>query len=318
MSISTKLWLAVKLIVNREKNGSPAKSRLNQHLVGQGYHVNNKSISAAAFVVFGVLAAVPANATIIDVTDTTKNVSYRGSSQTNWFAGGTSSVGDVVEDGPNFDTQKATVIVTGQSVEFKFYTQFDGDDLGAHYADLFLATDPLHPEKYNFGISLGFESGNGGVAKGLYALGHGDYDTSIDVWSGRSGYTYGGKYVSPLDGLKHDAPVVVTDGTLKSGWTVTATQSPSGDSGFPYILDITLTASNASLFSSIFSSPTFNAFWGTGDCNNDSFFIADIDPPQNVPEPASLVLVAGGLLAFGAYRLRESNYARVSRRYSAA
>jgi hypothetical protein len=267
--------------------------------------VSNRSISAAAFVFFGAFAALPANATTMTVFDTTNNISYHGAAQTNWFAGGTTSVGDVV--GSDFNTQKATIIVSGQSVEFKFYTQFDGDDLAAHYADLFLATNPLHPDTYNYGIALGFQAGYGGAAKGLYALTPGDYDTSIDIWSGRTGYIYGGKYVSPNDGLKHDAPVVVTDGTLQSGWTVTAAQTPSGDSGFPFILDITLTASNPSLFSSIFSSPTFDAFWGTGDCNNDSFYIANIDPPVNVPEPPSLILVAGGLLAFGAYRLRQGH-----------
>ena len=259
---------------------------------------------AAAIGFFSALAVLPAQAVTITAYDTTANISYRGSAPTNWFAGGTTSVGDVVEGGPDFDTQKATVIVAGQSVEFKFYTQFDGDDLGAHYADLFLATNPLHPETYNYGISLGFQAGLGGVTKGLYALTPGDYDTSIDVWSGRTGFIYGGKYVSPNDGLNHDAPVVITGGTFAPGWTVTATRDPSGDSMFPWVLDITLTASSAAEFASVFSAPTFDAFWGTGDCNNDSFYIADIDPPTNVPEPASLALFTGGLLGFGALRLR--------------
>jgi hypothetical protein len=171
--------------------------------------------------------------------------------------------------------------------------------ISAHYADLFLATDPLRPDAYNYGISLGLQSANGGAAMGLYAISPADYKTSVDIWSGKSGFIYGGKYVSPNDGLNHDAPTVVTGGTPIAGWTVTASQSSSGEADFPYLLDITLTAPDPSAFLDIFDAATFNAFWGTGDCNNDSVYIANIDPPKDVPEPASFLLFAGGLLAFG-------------------
>jgi hypothetical protein len=71
------------------------------------------------------------------IADTTQNVSYYGNSPTNWFNGGTTSVGDVVEGGPEFDTNRVNVTTGPLTLQLDFYTQFDGDDLGAHYADIF-------------------------------------------------------------------------------------------------------------------------------------------------------------------------------------
>src|SRR5258706_1489168 len=250
-----------------------------------------------------IVAALPgaANATII--SDTTKNVSYQYTSPYNWYAGGTSSVGDVVEGGPEFDTNRVNVSTTPYTLKLGFYTQFGGSDSGAHYADIFLATDPAHPDVLNYGLALGFQSPYGGVTKGLYAL-SGNYQTSIDRWK-NTGYIYGGQYISPNDNLGHDAPTVITSGSSLSGWTGDATQSASRDTTYPYLLSITLTAANEHILSSVYSHPSFAFLWGTGDCNNDSVYVSHLTPPpDNVPEPPSGIILAGGLLAFAFVTLR--------------
>jgi hypothetical protein len=251
-----------------------------------------------------IVAALPgaANATLI--SDTTQNVSYRYTSPYNWYAGGTSSVGDVVEGGPEFDTNRVNVSTTPHTLKLGFYTQFDGDDLGAHYADIFIASDPAHPDLFDYGISLGFQATHGGIAKGLYAL-SGNYLTSIDQWK-NTGYIYGGQYISPNDNLGHDAPTILTGGSALSGWTVDVSQSASGDSTYPYLLSVSLTAMNEHVLDSVFSHASFAFLWGTGDCNNDSVYVSNITPPPNdVPEPPSGIVLAGGLLAFALVTLRK-------------
>jgi hypothetical protein len=252
-----------------------------------------------------LIAALPgaaANATMI--SDTTKNVSYWGGSPYNWYAGGTSSVGDVVEGGPDFDTNRVNVsTTTPYTLKLGFYTQFSGSDLGAHYADIFLATDPAHPDVFNYGIALGFQAPYGGVTQGLYAL-SGNYQTSIDRWK-NTGYIYGGQYISPNDNLGHNAPTVITSGSALSGWTIGVTQSASGDSTYPYLLSVSLTAMNKNVLDSVFSHPSFAFLWGTGDCNNDSVYVSHITrPPDEVPEPPSGIILAGGLLGFAFVTLR--------------
>lgn len=247
-------------------------------------------------IAFGLCLLGTAHAGLIN--DTTQNVSYRYTALYNWFAGGTTSLGDVVEGGPEFDTQKLGVATTPYTLQLGFYTQFDGDDLGAHYADIFLATDPAHPDLYNFAIALGAQAPYGGVTAGLYAV-SGNYQTSIDRWK-TTGYIYGGQYISPNDGLPHDAPTVVTGGTQLSGWTVGVSQTASGDPTYPYLLSVTLTALNQSVLDSVFSGPAFSLLWGTGDCNNDSVYIGNLTPPPDeVPEPGALPLFLSALLICG-------------------
>ena len=255
-----------------------------------------KFASGFAALMTACLFAFPGQASTITIADATKNVSYHGAVATNWFAGGTSSQGDVIEGGNDFDTQKVDITVHGNLIEFKFTTQFDGDDLGAHYADIFLATDPAHPDTYNYGIALGDQQ----KSVAFYSVTSANYETSQDIWAPKTGFIYGGQYINPVTNVAHDAPVVITGGSLQPGWTVTATQPSSGDPNYPYLLDVTLSAANASTFASVFHDEDIAALWGTGDCNNDSLYMANID----TPEPASMALFAGGLAGLGALRRR--------------
>jgi hypothetical protein len=264
------------------------------------------SASAAVLAAIGLFAlAAPASAAVVN--DTTPNVSYWTTHVTNWFGGGTTSVGDVIEDAPRFDTQKVDISVEGQTLRLKYYTQFDGSFAGTHYADVFLATDPHNPDVFDYGISLGGQIANGGVAAGFYALAPGDYKTSMDIWGSQPPNIYGGKYISPNDDAAHDAPTAIRGGLDMPAWQVSVVQSPSGDAGYPFVLDIALTAPDAQAFYDVFNGLSLSAFWGTADCNNDAVYASLAIPRHQVPEPGSMALLAGGLLGLGGLRRRRSH-----------
>jgi hypothetical protein len=247
-----------------------------------------------------VLALVSAASADTIINDTTKVVSYHGSSSTTYF--GSKSTGDVI--GTGFDTDHVAISETSNSITFKFYTQFDGDELTAHYADLFIApnnADGAAPS-WGFGVSLGFQQSYGGHAAGLYDLsGAADYKTSKDIWMGKSQYTYGGKYVTPLD-TKELIPTRVTGGIKENDWTVVVSQNNVGGT-YPYELSITLTAANSTAFS-LLDGKNLDLLWGTGDCGNDTIFgeYTRPTPPVKTPEPASIALFAAGLTVLGRRR----------------
>jgi hypothetical protein len=239
-------------------------------------------------------AGVPEAAHATMIADTTQNMSYYGNSPINWFNGWTTSVGDAVEGGNDFDTNRVNVTTGTRTLQLDYYTQFDGDDLGAHYADIFLATGN-DPDAFTYGIALGAQLAYGGVAKGLYALNN-NYLTSIDRWGG-TGYIYGGKYISPNDGQPHDAPTIITGGTALAGWTVDVSQGPSGDGTYPYLLSVKLSAANDQILKTVFSAANIAIMWGTGDCNNDSVYVASAAPSRSVPEPGTLILLFSAIVS---------------------
>jgi hypothetical protein len=219
-------------------------------------------------------------------------VSYHGGSSTNYFSG--TNKGDVI--GTGFNTDHVAISESGNSITFKFYTQFDGDELTAHYADLFITPNNADgaPSSWGFGVALGFQQAYGGKAAGLYDLsGATDYQTSKDIWMGKSSYTYGGKYVTPLD-ANELIPTRVTGGILQSDWTVAVAKTNVGGA-YPYELSITLTAANSAVFS-LLDGKNLDLLWGTGDCGNDTIF-GEYNRPVKTPEPASIALLAGGLVA---------------------
>ena len=229
------------------------------------------------------------------INDTTMDVAYKGTNPNNYFGG--SSIGDSI--GSNFDTQKVVVTITSTSLELKYYTQFNGSDLGTNYADIFLApalNSTSAPAAWTYGIALGdqYESA------GFYSVT--GTKISQQFWSG-SGDIYGGLYITP-DGVQHTVPVDITGGSLVGGWSLSKSITHNNGGSYPSIIDVTLTSTGGATLASLFGS-SIDILWGTADCANDAIF-ATISTVSQVPEPMSLSLFGAGLIGgVVAYRRRK-------------
>jgi hypothetical protein len=247
--------------------------------------------------------------------DTTQDFAYSGTNPSSYtgfgFSGTAPTTGDFLGDG--FDTEKLTVIRSPGQIEFQYTTSFDGNDASARYADIFLApTDNLMhaPGTWGLGIALGnlADDFQGAVAAGLYSItGPADYQTSQDIWGPKgTGWVYGGGYVAP-DSTENLSPTRVTGGTQLAGWNVISEVHASGETAYPYIVDVLLSAP-ISTFDSLFNTPDLDIFWGTGDCSNDALFAA-LDAPAKVPEPLTLSIFVAGLTGAVAMRRRKATSA---------
>jgi PEP-CTERM motif len=262
---------------------------------------------AVAFSASSASAACVNSATIY--CDSTVVQAYNGNTPTNYGGPGfvPPGVGDVLQgSGHPFDTDRVKVSVTSaagtKSLELKYYTTFNGNDLSARYADIFVGTNTGSPDSFQYGIALGNQLSNGGLAtSGFYSLpSNSSFETSIQLWTSKTSFIYGGQFKG-LDGLWHDSPTVITpQATLQNNWNVNVAEGASGDGQFPYLVDVTLMASVQD-FDALFGSG-LSIFWGTGDCSND---VIEAAIPMTVPEPVTLGLFSAGLAGIVAIRRRK-------------
>ncbi len=276
---------------------------------------------AVAFITISAISATAlhARASTVTIQNTTDVVAYgTGSSAgpTDYF--GSSAVGSG-PIGSNFGTSQlayTTTLLANNlySIDLQYTTLFSGyESLNGqqiYYPDIFLrSTESGYSNApFNYAISLGDEKANGGLSAGFYSVS--SYLTSQQVWSGRSGYVYGGQYTNSIayqpgtPGYSgYNAPVVLTAGTQLAGAAVTTGQSGSA---YTVSAQITLTAAEAAGFID-----GADVFWGTGDCANGAF-LAEVSPTGGgsptgvVPEPAALLLVGVGVGCIGLVRRKQA------------
>lgn len=284
--------------------------------------VRGKQVFAAAVVAAMGLFASPAWAVCVGTTtitcDSTKIKAYKVDTFQNTYSynGFTNGIGDVLQTSSHpFDTDKVIATLTEHrgtvTLDLKYYTSFNGDDQGAHYADVFLSKADSTPFSFDYGISLGNQATNGGKSTtGFYNVTSSTTETSREIWSSRSG-TYGGKFKG-TDGNWYDSPVVVdASATTHAGFTTYVTETNQGttpdDPGFKYLVDVKLVAS-ATDFNALFSGG-MSIFWGTADCSNDAIQAIIAYAPVHVPEPVTLSLFSAGVVGAAVLRRRRKTKA---------
>jgi hypothetical protein len=244
----------------------------------------------------GLFACAPgALATTMTVDNTTDVVAYLGTKVTAYYPGPNPYVGGPI--GEDFSTGSLSVqtseIAGGLAVSFDYITNFPGqvtqDGVQAADADIFIrpGNDGYAAAPFTYGISLGAQGANGGLTAGFYAVQ--GMETSQALWSGRSGFTYGGAYTSTAAYLPGHAgyaafaaPTVITAGQLLSAASV----STRALGGGLYDVDASLVLNGAE---ADILEGGFDVFWGTADCGNGSF-LAEF-PKFSVMEPASFLLL---------------------------
>jgi hypothetical protein len=271
---------------------------------------------AATFTAVLAFCAAPASAACMSSAgvycDATEIQAYNGTSTDNYSGSGFSSpgVGDVLQEpGHSFDTDRLVVSLSQNGgttyLDLKFYTAFNGNDLTARFADVFLGNNISTPASQNifgYAISVGDQAANGGLdTQGFYDVSApGSAETSEQIWQSKTGFIYGGTFQG-TDGVFRASPVVVSDtAPMMSKFTTSTTQGASGDASFPSLLEVTLSASNSD-FNALFSSG-LSVFWGTADCGNDAIQAVI---PYSVPEPVTLSLFSVGVVGLGAIRRRK-------------
>ena len=201
--------------------------------------------------------------------------------------------------GAAYDTSQVDVTLENGGITIDIYTNFSGtarlQGLDNEIADFFLDFDL--DGIYEFGVDLSYAGGNFSSA-GVYSLS--SWTTSEDIFgsvnpgTGDPAAYYGGWLADGND--KGDEIIVdftQTGGNLKKGdVTGLSQQEVAGLYQYSFTLDKDLLALMGA------DPDGFSFFFGTAECGNDVVM-------SPVPEPATVLLFASGILVLAAVRRRE-------------
>ncbi len=200
---------------------------------------------------------------------------------------------EAIGSNPPYGTSQLQIDRTSSGTQIRITTPFDiatGDGI-AQAADFAISTHANGV--YDLGIALGKQT----EALGLYAVSN--WQTSRDIWTGQTGFVYGGEWTNdqacrgstdPHCGGARDTPTRITAGTLLSNHVSIA---QTGNLVTIDIADLAL--------------DYVSVLWGTADCSNDP-----IGGNLQVPEPTSLAGFAVGLLCLGVAARRSGGPARMT------
>jgi hypothetical protein len=274
-----------------------------------GKHVIAIAAIVAGFGFFASPASASCSGTgTLTCTDTTKVEAYNGTSFASTYTGNgfIAGVGDVLQSaGDPFDTDKLIATLSDHrgvtTLELKYYTSFNGNEVGAHYADIFLGNNAASPNTFGYAIALGNQQTNGGLStSGFYSVTSSTEMTSEQIWSSKSG-TYGGKFQGTDGAWRYSPTVVASNATNQPGFTTSVVETTTAaDPGYGYLVDVKLVANNTD-FAALFGGG-LSIFWGTADCSNDAIQAVLAFNPVHVPEPVTLSLFGAGVI--GAFAIR--------------